>query len=183
MSGDHQNYIVLKIALLGDTAVGKTSLVDMYTQHRFKEDYKPTLGVSISVKELTSEKISAQIRLIIWDIAGQEKYVLSRKMFFQGVMGAFLVYDITRYSTFENIKSKWLTDLNEYGDQDLAYILIGNKIDLEDSKVVASKDGEALSEKINASAFIETSAKYGENVEEAFEKLVFQILKNEGIEI
>lgn len=183
MSGEKEKFIVLKVALLGDAAVGKTSLVDVYTQHRFKEDYKPTLGVSICVKQLKIEKINAQIRLVLWDVAGQEKYVLSRKMFFQGVVGALLVYDITRHSTFENIESKWLTDLNEYGEKELAYILIGNKIDLKDSKVVTSKDGEELSEKINASDFVETSAKYGDNVEKAFEKLVFQIFENEGIEV
>lgn len=183
MSGEKEKFIVLKVALLGDAAVGKTSLVDIYTQHRFKEDYKPTLGVSICVKQLKIEKINAQIRLVLWDVAGQEKYVLSRKMFFQGVVGALLVYDITRHSTFENIESKWLTDLNEYGEKELAYILIGNKIDLKDSKVVTSKDGKELSEKINASDFVETSAKYGDNVEKAFEKLVFQIFENEGIEV
>ena len=92
-------------------------------------------------------------------------------------------YGIQPLSTFENIESKWLTDLNEYGEKELAYILIGNKIDLKDSKVVTSKDGEELSEKINASDFVETSAKYGDNVEKAFEKLVFQIFENEGIEV
>ena len=120
---------------------------------------------------------------LLGDVAGQEKYVLSRKMFFQGVVGALLVYDITRHSTFENIESKWLTDLNEHGEKELAYILIGNKIDLKDSKVVTSKDGEELGEKINASDFVETSAKYGDNVEKAFEKLVFQIFENEGIKV
>ena len=116
------NIIVLKLVLLGDSAVGKTSLIDMYAHHKFKEDYKPTIGVNIVVKELDIK--NAQIRLIIWDIAGQEKYDLSRKMFFQGVVGALFVYDITREDTFRNIESKWLNDLTEYGEQDLAYMLI-----------------------------------------------------------
>ncbi len=183
MSGDNDKYIVLKIALLGDSAVGKTSLVDMYTQHRFKEDYKPTLGVSICVKELDIEELNSEVRLVIWDIAGQIKYDMSRKMFFHGVVGAFLVYDTTRHSTFSNIESKWLKDLNEYGEKELAYILIGNKIDLQDSRAVIYEEGRNLADKINASDFIETSAKFGQNVEKAFEKLVFQILKNEGIKI
>ncbi len=178
MSGENEKYIVLKLALLGDAAVGKTSLIDMYTQHRFKEDYKPTLGVNIVVKELEIEKINAQIRLIIWDIAGQDKYDLSRKMFFQGVVGALFVYDTTRHATFKNIDSKWLTDLKEYGEQELAYILIGNKIDLQDSRVVSIEEGKELAEKINASDFVETSAKYGDNVEDAFKKLVDTVLAN-----
>ncbi len=178
MSGD--NIIVLKFVLLGDAAVGKTSLIDMYAHHRFKEDYKPTLGVNIVVKEI--DKADAQIRLVVWDIAGQDKYDLSRKMFFQGVVGALFVYDTTRDASLQNIKSKWLKDLNEYGDQDLAYVLIGNKIDLVDSRVISNERGKELAEKINASAFIETSAKNGDNVEEAFKKLVNKVLDNLKIE-
>lgn len=180
MSG---NIIVLKLVLLGDSAVGKTSLINMYAHHQFKEDYKPTLGVSICVKELDLEQINFQVRLVIWDIAGQEKYDLSRKMFFQGVVGALFIYDITRHATFKNIESKWLEDLNEYGEKDLAYVLIGNKIDLQDSRTVSNEEGRALADKINASDFVETSAKYGENVEKAFKKLVFQVLRNEGIKV
>ncbi len=175
------NIIVLKLVLLGDSAVGKTSLINMYAHHQFKEDYKPTLGVSICVKELETEH--NQIRLVIWDISGQEKYDLSRKMFFQGVVGALFIYDITRHATFKNIESKWLEDLNEYGEKDLAYVLIGNKIDLQDSRTVSNEEGRALADKIDASDLVETSAKYGENVEKAFEKLVFQILRNEGIKV
>ena len=175
------NIIVLKFVLLGDSAVGKTSLINMYAHHQFKEDYKPTLGVSICVKELETEH--NQIRLVIWDISGQEKYDLSRKMFFQGVVGALFIYDITRHATFKNIESKWLEDLNEYGEKDLAYVLIGNKIDLQDSRTVSNEEGRALADKIDASDLVETSAKYGENVEKAFEKLVFQILRNEGIKV
>ena len=173
MSGE--KIIVLKVVLLGDAAVGKTSLIDMYAHHRFKEDYKPTLGVNIVVKEI--DELDAQIRLVIWDIAGQEKYVVSRKMFFQGVVGALFVYDVTRDESFRNVVSKWLIDANEYGEQDLSYVLIGNKIDLESSRVVSTEMGKKLAEKINAADFVETSAKYGDNVEEAFKKLVNKVLE------
>lgn len=178
MSGEKEKFIVFKFVLLGDAAVGKTSLVDIYTQHSFREDYKPTLGVNIVVKELKIEEINAQIRLVLWDIAGQEKYDLSRKMFFQGVVGALLVYDTTRDVTFKNIESKWLKDLNEYSEEELSCILIGNKIDLNESRVVSEDKGREFAEKINASDFVETSAKYGENVEDAFKKLVYKVLKN-----
>ncbi|MFX1309062.1 MAG: Rab family GTPase [Promethearchaeota archaeon] len=163
------NIIVLKLVLLGDSAVSKTSLIDMYAHHQFIEDYKPILGVNIVVKELDSE--NAQIRLIIWDIAGQEKYNLSGRMFFQGVEGALFIYDTTMESSFKNIESKWLRDLNKYREQDLTYVLIGNKIDLQDSRVISTEEGRELAQKINASDFVETSAKYGDNVEKYIQEI------------
>ena len=151
--------LVLKLALLGDPAVGKTSLINQYIQHRFKADYQPTLGVNIVVKELKLEELNAYIRLVLWDIAGQAKYDLSRKMFFQGCMGALFIYDVTRHSTFKNIETKWLKDLREFTGKDPAYVLIGTKMDLKNSKVVSTETGKELVERINESDFIETSAK------------------------
>ena len=176
------NIIVLKLVLLGDAAVGKTSLINMYAHHRFREDYKPTLGVSICMKEMKIERVNDQIKLVIWDIAGQNKYDLSRKMFFHGVVGALLVFDVTRDESFRNIESKWLKDLNEYGEQKLSYVLIGNKSDLENSRTVSTEMGMKLAKKIDASDFVETSAKNGDNVEEAFKILVNNILDNIMIE-
>ena len=102
-------------------------------------------------------------------------------MFFEGALGALFVYDITRHSTFQNIEAKWLKDLKEFSKSESAYILIGNKIDLEDSKAVSTEAGKKLAEKINASDFVETSAKYGDNVEIAFKKLVDKVLTNRGV--
>jgi len=181
MSKNSTKNLVLKLALLGDPAVGKTSLINQYIQHRFKEDYQPTLGVNIVVKELKIEELNAYIRLVLWDIAGQAKYDLSRKMFFQGCMGALFLYDVTRHSTFKNVETKWLKDLLEFTEKDPAYVLIGNKIDLKKSKAVSSEVGKDLAEKIGASDFIETSAKNGDNVENAFKKLVNQVLINSHV--
>ncbi|MFX0081637.1 MAG: Rab family GTPase [Candidatus Hodarchaeota archaeon] len=175
--------LVLKLALLGDPAVGKTSLIHQYIQHHFREDYQPTLGVNIVVKELLIEEVNVFGRLVLWDIAGQDKYDLSRRMFFQGCRGALLVYDTTRQSTYKNIEKKWLEDFQKYTEREPVYVLIGNKTDLKDSKVVSTEDGRILAEKIKASAFVETSAKYGDNVENAFKKLVNQILINTGVDI
>ena len=183
MSGEKVKTVVLKLALLGDAGVGKTSLINMYTEKQFKEDYKPTLGVSITVKEIELESVNTQIRLVLWDIAGQDRYELCRNMFFQGIIGAIFVYDTTRHSTFQNIEAKWLKDLKEYGESDPAYIVIGNKIDLKDSRIVSTERGRDLSEKISAIDFLETSAKYGDNVENAFIKLVTKVLNDKGIKV
>ncbi len=175
--------LVLKLALLGDSAVGKTSLVDQYTQHQFQDDYQPTLGVNIVVKELTIEQMNINARLVLWDIAGQDKYDLSRRMFFQGCKGALFVYDTTRDATFKNVEDKWLIDLRKFGEKDSVYMLIGNKVDLKDSRVVSVEEGRKLVERINACDFVETSAKHGENVENAFQKLVSNIMANSGLKV
>ncbi len=166
----------LKITLLGNPAVGKTSLIDKYITGTFKTNYQPTLGVNILTKDIKLEEENSIIRLLLWDLAGQEKYELTRKMFFQGSAGSLLVYDLTRYSTFESISSKWLEDFKRYGRTDGEYILIGNKSDLKDLIKVPSEEGKRLSQEIKAVDFIETSAKSGENVENAFRKLVSKIL-------
>ncbi len=171
---------VFKIVVLGDAAVGKTSLINQYIEHSFQEDYKPTLGANIIRKDVTVDEINASVRLIMWDLAGQEKYNVIRSMYFQGCVGALLVYDVTRFNTFEAIDSKWLRDFNKYVKKEGTYILIGNKIDLTDQCVVPTEKGAEYAEQINASDFIETSAKYGENVELAFKNLVLHILKRIG---
>ncbi len=171
----------LKLAVLGDPAVGKTSLIDKYITDSFRENYQPTLGVNIVSKDIRIEEINSKIRLLLWDIAGQHKYELTRQSFFQGCVGALLVYDMTRYSTFEQISLKWLEDFKNFSRPDGVYILIGNKSDLTDSIRVSSEEGKSLSQKINAAEFIETSAKYGKNVEKAFKKLVLHILRKSGV--
>ncbi|MFX0018098.1 MAG: Rab family GTPase [Promethearchaeota archaeon] len=182
MTAEEREY-VFKITILGDAAVGKTSLINQFVEGAFQEDYKPTLGANIVRKDVTLEEVNAQVRLIMWDLAGQEKYNVIRSMYFQGCVGALVVYDVTRSQTFENIELKWLKDFKKYVKREGAYILIGNKIDLSDDRTVPEEKGKELAEKIQASDFIETSAKFGDNVEKAFKNLVFQILRNYGEKI
>ncbi|MFX1316195.1 MAG: Rab family GTPase [Promethearchaeota archaeon] len=174
---------VFKITMLGDSAVGKTSLINRYCEGSFQEDYKPTLGANIIRKDVNIDNLNVRVRLIMWDLAGQEKYNVIRSMYFQGCVGALFVYDVTRYNTFDSINSKWLKDFKRYVKKEGAYILIGNKSDLKDQRAVTAEKGKSLAEDIKASDFIETSAKLGENIEEAFSLLVQQILRNHGIKV
>ncbi|MFX1395838.1 MAG: Rab family GTPase [Promethearchaeota archaeon] len=176
---DKKEYI-LKIVVLGDAAVGKTSLINQYMDHSFQEDYKPTLGVNILTKEIKMNK--SNVRLILWDLAAQSKYDLSRKLFFQGCSGAMFVYDITRHKSFSNIKNKWYGDFCIYSlaKSEGNYLLIGNKVDLEESRTVTKEEAEKLADALKVAEFIETSAKNGKNVDKTFRTLVSRVLKRKG---
>jgi small GTP-binding protein len=178
MPDSEYSEMIFKLAIMGNPAVGKTSLINRYIDHKFEEDYHPSLGVNIVIKELIVEEKNALVKMILWDIAGQEKYDLSRKAFFQGCAGALFVYDVTRQKTFKDIKSKWLKDLKEFGNKNASYLLIGNKNDLIDDKSVPTEEGKKLARKMKASSFIETSAKSGDNVEKAFKSLVLGVISN-----
>ena len=174
---------VLKLAVLGDAGVGKTSLVNQFVSASFKEDYRATLGVNIVMKTIKLEQINSSARLILWDIAGQEQYEITRGSYYEGCVGALLVYDITRYSSFENIEIKWLTDYKKHVEKMGSLILIGNKNDLIDQRYVFKEDAEEMAKRINAKEFIETSAKTGTNVEKAFLKLLYEHLGGRGISL
>jgi len=178
-SDDQLEKWIFKLILLGDSCVGKTSLINQYVEKTFEEDYKPTIGVSIVKTSVILSQIKSKVSLILWDIAGQEKYQKYRKYYFEGCVGALFVYDITRKTTFNNIKSKWYEDFKKYiGLKNSVYLLVGNKNDLVDERNVDKEDGKNLANEINAADFIETSAKNGDNVEKAFLRLIQKILSN-----
>ena len=183
MTAEEIKEYVFKIVILGGSAVGKTSLINVYIEHSFKEDYKPTLGANIIRKDVFIEDINAKCRLILWDLAGQEKYNVIRSMYFQGCVGALFVYDVTRHNTFNDIRERWLKDFKKYVKKEGTYVLIGNKIDLEDERTVTMEEGSSLADEIEASSFVETSAKTNQNVELAFKQLVYEILRKHGEDI
>jgi len=176
---------IFKIALLGAPGVGKTSLLTRYIEKKYEEDYKPTLGASIVAKDvlISKNEIEYDLRLIIWDLAGQDKYETVRPLYFQGCIGAILVYDITRFHTFQEIKEKWLRDFQTYAKKKSAFILIGNKRDLDDIRNVESSEGKKLADEIQAVSFVETSAKTGINVNESFLSIAKHILRKSGEDI
>ena len=169
---------MIKIILIGDSAVGKTNIMNKYLKGTFNENTKATVGVEFGSKlfNIENHKIKAQI----WDTAGQEKYKAITGAYYKGSKGAFVVYDITRKETFEST-DKWINDLKVTADPKINIILIGNKCDLEDKREVLKEQGEEKAKSFGC-AFLETSALSGDNIDKGFEMMVSEIFKIFGEE-
>lgn len=164
--------MIFKIIVIGDPAVGKTSLLTNFCGDKFNYEYIPTVGVNITKEPITTKDDMGKditVNLMIWDIAGQPQFYMLHRPYFNGADGMMLVYDITRSSSFSNINNWWSTSI-KYGLSAIPRILIGNKIDLKDDRKIILPMAEHLSEKINA-PFFETSAVTGENVKLIFQKI------------
>ena len=169
---------LLKIALLGDSTVGKTNLVLRYTENTFSLNIAPTVGYDYKSKTLTLKKSNKKAKLQIWDTAGQERFMALSKNVYQKVDGIILVYDITLLSSFQNLLN-WIRIIKEFNSY-LPIMLIGNKIDKEDERIITFEDGKKFADEYKMN-FYETSALNGNNVDEAFINFaneVFEYLKS-----
>eukprot|EP01089_Gocevia_fonbrunei_P009011 TRINITY_DN2089_c0_g1_i1.p1 TRINITY_DN2089_c0_g1~~TRINITY_DN2089_c0_g1_i1.p1 ORF type:complete len:201 (+),score=41.24 TRINITY_DN2089_c0_g1_i1:94-696(+) len=155
---------LFKYIIVGDTAVGKSCLLLQFTDKRFQPVHDLTIGVEFGSRTLTID--DNQVKLQIWDTAGQEKFRSITRSYYRGAAGALLVYDITRRDTFEHLTS-WLEDCRKYSNSNIVIMLIGNKSDLEAKRQVTREEGESFAKEHNL-LFLETSAKTADNVEEAF---------------
>ncbi|MFX0071806.1 MAG: Rab family GTPase [Candidatus Hermodarchaeota archaeon] len=159
---------IYKVIVIGDPAVGKTSLLNKFASKKFKTQYIPTVGVNI-VKEVVELESGVSVSLMLWDVAGQPQFYMLHKPYFNGADGMMLVYDVTRSSTFSNVKN-WYSTAVKYGLSAIPRLLVGNKIDLKDDRKIILPMANHLSEELNATYF-ETSALNGENVDEIFHKI------------
>ncbi len=166
------NYLY-KILILGDSFVGKTNMLKRFLHDEFDLNTKETVGVEFGSKNFVMENKKDIVKAQIWDTAGQERYRSVTKAYYKGGKGALLVYDITRKTTFQNIDD-WINDLRNNGDKDMMIILIGNKSDLEEKRQVSKEQAQTKAEQYNI-AFLETSAKSGDNINKAFTELVEQV--------
>ena len=163
-----------KLILGGEGGVGKTSMVHRFVEDSFQADYKSTIGTSIMKKECEFGGLESRVRFVIWDLAGQAQFKRVRHTYLGNAEAGILVYDVTRQDTFENIEG-WFKEIKSVSPN-ISLILVGNKIDLEGKRIICIEKGEELSKKLNLS-YIETSAKTGENINDAFKMLALQMIK------
>jgi len=166
---------IFKVIVIGDPAVGKTSLLTKFATNKFEEKYLPTVGVSIVKEPIELKDMNATINLMFWDVAGQPQFYMLHRPYFNGADGMILVFDITRSSTFSNINN-WYNSAVKYGLSGIPRLLIGNKKDLKEERKIILPMAEHLSEKLNA-PYLETSALTGETVKEVFNKIAELVFK------
>ena len=177
MSSNEDSDIIFKILMLGDSEVGKSCFLMRYSDNVFVENYITTIGLDYKLKtiKLDSGKV---IKVQLWDTAGQDKYRTIAKNYYKGSHGILLLYDITKISSFENIR-EWIQDIRQEVSPKSIIFLIGNKIDLTDQRKISKEQGEELAEEFKI-PFFEASAKSGENVDEVFKALYEKIIEVYG---
>ncbi|XP_058093504.1 ras-related protein RABA5e-like [Magnolia sinica] len=165
---------LFKIVIIGDSAVGKSNLLSRYARNEFNMNSKATIGVEFQTQsmEINGKEVKAQI----WDTAGQERFRAVTSAYYRGAVGALVVYDISRRTTFDSVQ-RWLDELNTHSDTTVARMLVGNKCDLENIRDVSVEEGKALAE-AEGLFFMETSALDATNVKTAFEIVIKEIYNN-----
>ena len=170
--------INIKLILVGDSEVGKSTILLNYTENYFCEEMMATIGLENKVKTINIRGLKAKLQ--IWDTAGQEKFSSLTKGFFRNTDGILLVFDLTNNKSFNNIK-KWINEVENNSDNKTKKILVGNKVDMKDNIQVSKNDIDNLCKKKKIK-YIEVSGKNNTNVNEAFETLVNLIIDKKSNE-
>ena len=165
----------IKIALIGDSGVGKSSIALRYTSNEFDQNYLSTDGASYSTKIIT--KYGQTLQLDIWDTAGQERYRSLGKNFYKDAYIVILVYDITKQETFDNLKEIWYDELKKNGEENPILGIAGNKNDqYENDNIVNEEEARNFANSVNG-IFQLVSAKTGDNIENFFNLLINEYFK------
>ena len=168
---------VYKVLLLGDTTVGKTCFLMKYTDKTFQDIHMATIGLDYRLKTMKL-KSGKDIKLQIWDTAGQDRFRAITKNYYKGSHGIILIYDVTNLQTFENVKN-WVNQIREEASTKVVIYIAANKIDMETERKVTKQEGESLAQELGF-PFMETSAKSGININETFEYMIKRINKEYG---
>eukprot|EP01088_Endostelium_zonatum_P020036 TRINITY_DN71_c0_g1_i1.p2 TRINITY_DN71_c0_g1~~TRINITY_DN71_c0_g1_i1.p2 ORF type:complete len:210 (-),score=48.33 TRINITY_DN71_c0_g1_i1:706-1335(-) len=166
---------VLKLLIIGDSGVGKSSILLRFTDDEFDDEQACTIGVDFKTKVMNVD--GKAINLTIWDTAGQEKFNALTSSYYRGTQGIILVYDVTRKNTFEHL-THWLNEIDLYCNSNPAVILlVGNKVDISNIREVSKEEGFEYA-RSKAMLYIECSAKAQIGIQQAFEELVTKVLEN-----
>ena len=160
----------IKLAFIGQSTVGKTSLITQYTKKTFADTYLSTVGADQIIKELKLEN-GVKVKLNIWDTAGQERFRSVNAIFLKGAQIVIMVYDITKRDTFDEIKNYWYNNVKSIIAKDTVLGIAGNKSDLYENEQVSKEEGQQYAQEIKA-VFKETTATTFESINELINELV-----------
>lgn len=178
---EYTDFMSLRILLLGDSGVGKTSLMMRYSEDEFAPCLLSTAGVDFKVRHLTVEESKKKVKVQIWDTAGQERMHVITRTYYKGSHGIALIYNLTDPDSFKNV-NYWMANIQQHAGDKVVKILIGNKADLADAgdgseRAISHEQGAAMAKEYGFSHFYETSAKTGAHVHEAFNSLAMDIVR------
>lgn len=159
-----------KVVMIGAGGSGKTALVNRFLTQKFSEEYIVTIGSQFAVKTVALEGNNGRnvvVKLLVWDLAGQQRFDFIRGSYYRGSKGALLVFDTTRKSTYVELP-KWIQETEDALGERIPIILLANKVDLDDERVISTEMGQEFVREHNLVGYLETSALTGQNVEEAF---------------
>ena len=174
-TSDPENPIEIKVVLIGETAVGKTSIISRFVDDKFIPNFVPTMSGVYSSKIQEFKEDNKKIKFEIWDTAGQERYRSINKIFYKDASVVILVYDITRKDTFQEIKNFWYQEVRDNSNENIIIAIAGNKIDYYEYEEVNKNEVLEFSEKIGA-IFKNTSAKTGIGIDDLFLKIGLKII-------
>jgi len=169
---------LFKLLLIGDSAVGKTCILFRFADDNFNTSFISTIGIDFKIKTVDID--GKRVKLQIWDTAGQERFHTITTSYYRGANGIMMVYDISNPKSFDNIQ-KWLRNITDFASEDVIRILLGNKCDMEEKRMISTNRGQEIASQ-NGIKFYETSAKNNININEAFMTLATDILRRQPLQ-
>ena len=169
--------LLFKVLLIGDSGTGKSCLLIRFADDQFSDNYISTIGVDFKIKTINVE--GKTVKMQVWDTAGQERFRTITASYYRGSNGIILVYDVTNRDSFDHV-SYWMQEVDRLAAPDVCRLIVGNKSDLTDKRVVSTQEGQALAQQYGIS-FLETSARDNTNVDEMFTAMAKAMRKKQGV--